>query len=85
VGRDQSLPSGSLQEAYRKPPYQLQPQGGQTPERREAKIVLSAKRTPHQKPLKMKRQGTITQIREKEKTPGKQLRNQEIISLQEKD
>ena len=33
----------------------------------------------------MKRQGTITQIREKEKTPEKQLRNQEIISLQEKD
>ena len=33
----------------------------------------------------MKRQKTITQIREKEKTPEKQLSGQEIISLQEKD
>jgi len=33
----------------------------------------------------MKRQRTITQIREKEKTPEKQLSDQEIISLQEKD
>ena len=43
--------------------------GGQTPEEREATTLLSAKRTPHQKPIKMKRQRTITQIREKEKTP----------------
>ena len=34
----------------------------------------------------MKRQGAITQIREKEKkTPEKQLSDLEIISLQEKD
>ena len=33
----------------------------------------------------MKRQRTITQIREKEKTPEKQLSDQEILSLQEKD
>ena len=33
----------------------------------------------------MKRQRTITQIREKEKIPGKQLSDQEILSLQEKD
>ena len=33
----------------------------------------------------MKRQITITQIREKEKAPEKQLSDQEIISLQEKD
>ena len=33
----------------------------------------------------MKRQRTITQIREKEKTPEKQLSDLEIISLQEKD
>ena len=33
----------------------------------------------------MKRQRTITQIREKEKTPEKQLSDLEILSLQEKD
>ena len=33
----------------------------------------------------MKRQRTITQMREKEKTPEKQLSDLEIISLQEKD
>ena len=32
----------------------------------------------------MKRQGTITQMREKGKTPENQLSHQEIISLQEK-
>ena len=49
-------------------------------------MLLSSKRTPHQNPIKMKRQGAITQIREKEKkTPEKQLSDLEIISLQEKD
>ena len=33
----------------------------------------------------MKRQRTITQIREKGKTPENQLSDQEILSLQEKD
>ena len=33
----------------------------------------------------MKRQRTITQMREKGKTPEKQLSDQEILSLQEKD
>ena len=33
----------------------------------------------------MKRQRTLNQIREQEKTPEKQLRDLEIISLQEKD
>ena len=33
----------------------------------------------------MKRQRTITQRREKGKTPGNQLSDQEILSLQEKD
>ena len=33
----------------------------------------------------MKRQRTITQMREKGKTPEKQLHDQEILSLQEKD
>ena len=33
----------------------------------------------------MKRQRTITQMREKEKTPENQLSNEEILSLQEKD
>ena len=33
----------------------------------------------------MKRQRTITQIREQEKTPEKQLSDLEIIGLQEKD
>ena len=43
------------------------------------------KRSPHQKPIKMKRQRTITQMREKGKTPENQLSNEEILSLQEKD
>ena len=47
--------SPSHQEAYSKPQYQLQPQGGETPEVREATTLLSAKRSPHQKPIKMKR------------------------------
>jgi len=33
----------------------------------------------------MKRQRTITQMREKEKTPEKRLSGQEILGLQEKD
>ena len=33
----------------------------------------------------MKRQRTITHLREKEKTPENQLSDQEILSLQEKD
>ena len=33
----------------------------------------------------MKRQRTIFQMRNKEKTPEKQLSDQEILSLQEKD
>ena len=33
----------------------------------------------------MKRQRTITQMREKDKTPEKQLSDQEILSLQEED
>ena len=35
--------------------------------------------------MEMKRQRTITQIRDKEKTSEKQLSDQEIVSLQEKD
>ena len=52
---------------------------------REATALLSIKKSPHQKPIKMKRQRTITQMREKEKTPENQLSDQEILSLQEKD
>ena len=59
--------------------------GGQTPEVREATILLSVRRSPHQKPIKMKRQRTITQMREKGKTPENQLSEEEILSLQEKD
>ena len=33
----------------------------------------------------MKRQRTITQMREKGKTPEKELSEEEIVSLQEKD
>ena len=70
VGRPQS----PHQEAYSKPPYQLQPQGGRRPEVREATTLLSIKRSPHQKPIKMKGQRTITQIREKGKNPRKVIR-----------
>ena len=76
--------SPSHQGAYSKPPYQLQPQGGQTPEVREATTPLSAKGRPHQKPIKMKMQRTITQIREQGEPPEKQLSDLEIINLQEK-
>ena len=48
-------------------------------------MLLPAKRTPCQKPIKMKRQRTITHIREKENSPEKQLSDLEILSLQEKD
>ena len=77
--------SPSNQEAYSKPLYQLQPQGGQTPEVREVTTLLSVKRSPHQKPIKMKRQRTITQMKEKEKNSEKQLSDLEILSFQEKD
>ena len=79
------LPVGRHQEAYSKPPYQLQPPGGRTPEVREATALLSVKRSPHQKRIKMKRQRSITQRREKGKPPENQLRGQESLSLQEKD
>ena len=46
---------------------------------------MSTKRTPHKKPIKMKRQTAITQMREKGKNPEKQLSVQEILSPQEKD
>jgi len=52
---------------------------------REAIALLSIKRSPHQIPVKMKRQRTVTQTREKEKTPENQLSNEEILSIQEKD
>ena len=77
--------SPSHQEAYSKPPYRLQLQGGQTPEVRETTTLLSVKRSPHQKPIEMKRQRTITQMREKEKIPENKLSDEEILSIQEKD
>ena len=61
--------SPSHQEAYSKLPYPLQPQEGWT----SGVQLLSAKRRPHQKPMKMKRQRTIPQTREQEKTPDKQI------------
>ena len=67
------------------PPYQLKPQGGQTPEVRETTTLLSVRRSPHQKSIKLNRQRTIPQMREKGKTPENQLSDQEILSLQEKD
>ena len=55
------------------------------PDVREATTLLSVKRSPHQKPIQMERQRTITQMREKGKTPKNQLSEEEISSLQEKD
>ena len=71
---------GSLQQAL----VLTSATGEQTPEVREATTLLSVKRSPHQKPIKMKRQRTIIQMREKEKNPENQLSHQEILSLQEK-
>ena len=60
-------------------------QGGQTPEVREVTTLFSVKRSPHQKTIKMKRQRTITQMKEKGKTLENHLSDKEILSLQEKD
>ena len=73
--------SPSHQEAYSKAPYQPQPQGGQTPEGTEATILFPVKRSLHQKPIKMKRQRTITLMREKGKPPEYQLSDEESLSL----
>ena len=54
------------------------------PKVREATTLVPVKRSPCRNPIKMKRWRTITQRREKEKPPEKQLRDQEILSLQEK-
>ena len=75
----------SQKEAYSKSPIPTSATGGQTPEVREATTLLSVRRSPHQKPIKMKRQRTITQMREKGKTPENQLSDEETLSLQEKD
>jgi len=48
------------------------------PDVREATTLLSAERTPHQKPIKMKRQRTITQIREQQQ-PKKPQKNSQVI------
>ena len=56
--------------------------------RREATTLLSAKMRPHQNSEtthKMKRQIIMTQIREQEKIPEKQLSDLEITNLHEKD
>lgn len=80
MGRHQPLPSRSLQQA----PIPSSATRGQTPEVREATTLLFVKRSPHQKPIEMKIQRTITQKREKGKTPENQLSDEEILSLQEK-
>ena len=59
--------SPSHQEANSKSPYQLHPQGDQTSEVRGATTLLSAKRDHTKKPIKVKRQRTITWIKEQEK------------------
>jgi len=53
-------------EAYSKPPHRLQLHGGQM-EVRESTTLLSVRRSPYHKPIKMKSWRTITQIREKGK------------------
>ena len=69
--------SPSHQEAYSKPPYQLQSQGaGGTSEAREVTTLLSAKRRPLQKSIQMKKQRIMTQIREQGKKKEKQLSDQ---------
>ena len=84
--------SPSHQEACSKPPYQLQLQGGQISEAREATTLLRSynsiicRKGDHTKSLhKMKRQRIVTQIGEQEPPPQKQLSDLEIINLHEKD
>ena len=81
LGRQQSLPSGRLQPAS----VPTSATRWQIPEVKEATTLFSTKRTPHQKPIKMKRQRTISQIREKEKTSEKQLSDLEIINFHERN
>ena len=81
VGRHQSH-----QEAYSKPPYQLQPQGvgGQTSEPKGATTLLSAKRRSHQKSIQNEKAENYDSVKE-EKAPEKQLSDVEIINLHKKD
>ena len=81
VGRHQSLPSGSLHQA---PIPTLATRGADTRSKRGYNSIIYTKVTTP-KTYKMKRQRTITQMRGKGKTPEKQLSDQEILSLPEKD
>ena len=77
--------SSSHQEAYSKPLNRLQPQGGGH-QKQERLQLYCLQKGDHTKNLyKMKRQRIMTQIREQEKNPEKQLSDLEIINLHEKD
>ena len=75
----------SHQEAYNKPLYQLPPQGSRHQKHRRLQPSSLQKRRPDEKLYKMKRQINISQMKELDKTPEKQLSELEISSLHEKD
>ena len=59
-------------------------QRGQTAEVRRNTILQPVERTPHSQKDKMKRQRTMYQMQEQDKTPEKQLNEEEIVNLPEK-
>ena len=58
---------------------------GQTAEARRTTILQPVEGNPHSQKDKMKRQRTLYQIKEQDKTPEKQLNKLEIGNLPEKE
>ena len=78
--------SPSHQEGCSKPPYQLQPQGGQTSEAREATTLLSAKRRPYKNTIQNEKAEDYDSNKgTRKKTPEKQISDLEISNLYEID
>ena len=75
----------SHKEAYSNILYQQQPQGQRHQKQERIQLYCLQEGDPSKNLYMIKRQRIMTQIREQEKTPEKQLRDLEIISLHEKD
>ena len=76
--------SPSHQEACSKPPYQLQPQGGQASEGRLKSYSLQKKGT-QQKAIQNEKTWIMLRLGNKKKTQKKKISDLEITSLPEKD
>ena len=75
----QSLPSGSLC----KPLSLIHQRAGRRSKRNYNPMASRTENQNHRKLLKMKRQRIISQLKEQDKTPGKQLNEVEIGNLPE--